>query len=981
MADIEISPVTTVNATTAGYQAEQSVTALADGGWVVTWMSYANNSDYDVYQQRYDANGNVNGPEILVNTTIENGQNNPVTTGLVDGGWVVAWFDSNGNGSIRTQRYDATGAPSGPEQTLTSGNTYSNAIEIEGLADGGWVMSRVEYNQSISKYEILTDRYDSNGGFVETVTVSALDNYGRATTEITSLPDGGYLVTWQMQGDMMMSNDGNSVYQQRYGSDGIAAGPLVTVYDSPSNWGMGNNDSPSVTVLEDGGWVVAWSEYSAGSFSMQRYGADGTPAGNVISLPNATYSNLNPSVAATPDGGWVMVYSLYNNDTAYDIFLQRYDADGNAVGEPLTVSDAPQSEYRMDLAVLNDGNIVITWHNDGYDSNGGNNPDAGDIKQTIVNLTKSATIELSEDGSHPFTAGEFDFSVDSDSTLVSITITAVPDNGTLTLNGVAVEAGKVIPAADLAGLVWKPDADDNGTGLATLKFTSLNSQDETKSAQVKFDVTAVNDDPTSENGTATLDEDASYTFSAADFAFADVDTGDAFAAIIISTLPASGTLELDGEAVTINQEISVADISKLVWTPAENANGEGLASLGFKVTDGNGGTSIAHTITFDVNAQNDAPSSEDNTAVTATDRPYAFSGEEFAFNDIDTGDTLLSIRIGALPSAGTLTLDGIEVEVDQEISAENLNKLVWTPPVGTAGNALAFIDFAVMDSSRAASETKRLTFDVIPNVAPVAVDDVGTMKEGKTVAFDVLANDTDADDNILSVTDAVVSSENGTVTIGQDGKLSVSYTGVDLDPGKKAIITVTYTLSDGIETDTGQLVVTVKGVAEPGDDIIGTPKNDTLIGTNVGERIVGQAGNDVIKGNGGDDNISGLAGNDIIDGGNGNDKIGGGSGNDKINGGNGNDIIAGWSGNDVLTGGKGADTFVFDDSSNRDRITDFGNGADKIDLSEVSGINSFKQLKAHMTEVKGDTVIDLPGGSVTLEDVRISELSKSDFLF
>lgn len=66
----------------------------------------------------------------------------------------------------------------------------------------------------------------------------------------------------------------------------------------------------------------------------------------------------------------------------------------------------------------------------------------------------------------------------------------------------------------------------------------------------------------------------------------------------------------------------------------------------------------------------------------------------------------------------------------------------------------------------------------------------------------------------------------------------------------------------------------------------------------------------------------------------------GGQGNDLLVGNDANNRLDGQGGTDVLTGGAGADTFVFANNGSTDTVTDFQTGADKIDLSGLSGVGA-----------------------------------------
>ena len=121
-------------------------------------------------------------------------------------------------------------------------------------------------------------------------------------------------------------------------------------------------------------------------------------------------------------------------------------------------------------------------------------------------------------------------------------------------------------------------------------------------------------------------------------------------------------------------------------------------------------------------------------------------------------------------------------------------------------------------------------------------------------------------------------------------------------------------------------------------------------------RFIGLGANDTLNGNGGNDILNGLGGNDTLNGGIGNDTLNGGDGNDTLNGGDGADFLTGGNGRDtspagaaptpsrsptLAAAGNGAGT----GNTNRDVITDFVQGVDKINLpfdaSSAAGTQAF----------------------------------------
>lgn len=148
--------------------------------------------------------------------------------------------------------------------------------------------------------------------------------------------------------------------------------------------------------------------------------------------------------------------------------------------------------------------------------------------------------------------------------------------------------------------------------------------------------------------------------------------------------------------------------------------------------------------------------------------------------------------------------------------------------------------------------------------------------------------------------------------------------------------------------------------------------DDVLNGNSKANTISGGDGNDRISGKGGNDKLSGDAGND---------KIWGGSGHDDLEGGAGNDRLDGGSGNNELEGGAGRDTFVF--KTGKTEIEDFQTNFDKIEISKGLGVSSFADLTdiARTADGGKDVVFDFGQSELRLDDIKLADLSASDFLF
>ncbi|NAW81558.1 tandem-95 repeat protein, partial [Vibrio sp. V43_P6S15P86] len=315
-------------------------------------------------------------------------------------------------------------------------------------------------------------------------------------------------------------------------------------------------------------------------------------------------------------------------------------------------------------------------------------------------------------------------------------------------------------------LVFTPAENFNGDAEITYIVTDGELTDE---AKVTVTVNAVNDTPVVESSIAdqTLAEDFTpYTIDL-NTAFSDVDN-------------------VDGElsfSVSGNSNIQVAIVNGIAtFTPTADWNGSDI--LTFTATDPSG-ESVSQTVNFTV-----AP-----VADIVADKATVVE------------DTATIIKV-----LDNDTFEGDDKVVSLDTSKGPANGAVSVNPDGTVtyipdDNYVGKDTFTYVVTSGGVSESTTVEVNVTPvNDAPVAKDDIATTQEDTAVTIDVLPNDSDVDDDKLSIESASVPKEQGTVEV-VDGKLV--FTPAENFNGDAEI---TYIVTDGQLTDEAKVVVSVNPV-------------------------------------------------------------------------------------------------------------------------------------------------------------------------
>src|SRR6185295_12145790 len=337
-----------------------------------------------------------------------------------------------------------------------------------------------------------------------------------------------------------------------------------------------------------------------------------------------------------------------------------------------------------------------------------------------------------------------DSDVDGD---VLTIISVSPTNGTASIAG--------------TNLVFTPALNFNG--IATIGYSITDGKAGTASALITVNVGGLNDAPVAVDDFASTPEDTQVMIAAL-VNDSDVD-GDVLT--ITSVSPTNGTAAIAG--------------TNVVFTPALDFNG--IATIGYSISDGNGGTASA-LITVNVGGLNDPPVAVDDFASTPEDTQVTIAA---LVNDSDVDGDALTIT-SVSPTNGTAVIAGTNVVFTPAANFNGIATIGYSISDGNGGTASALITVTVTSGN---------------NDAPVAVNDFATTVEDVPVSIPALVNDSDPDGDTLTITSvsptngtAVISGTNVVFTPTADffGTATIGYSISDGNGGTaSALITVTVT--------------------------------------------------------------------------------------------------------------------------------------------------------------------------------------------
>ena len=235
----------------------------------------------------------------------------------------------------------------------------------------------------------------------------------------------------------------------------------------------------------------------------------------------------------------------------------------------------------------------------------------------------------------------------------------------------------------------------------------------------------------------------------------------------------------------------------IVYTPV-NSCGTGIDTFSYTISDGHGHTATAN---IRVNVNEAEPDPDPDPINVKNDIAYTTQGKGITINVLDNDDDGLMI---------------ISVNSSNNCFAENMNgKIIYSPNDGFSGKDT--FTYTVKDANGQTAQATVTVFvqktEVEPpkeNVAPIANEDAPSTTSDKAITIDVLANDTDADNDTLTIK---------SVTQPQGATVSIVNNKIRFVPqGVVGSISFSYTVSDG-HGHTDNTIVTVATTSPSGQNI------------------------------------------------------------------------------------------------------------------------------------------------------------------
>lgn len=358
---------------------EARVAALTDGRIAVTWSEPA--GDKSIHLRLFSATGAPLGESRIVNPSSTLPHVDSQITALSDGGFLVSWTRENtrGEDNVFARAYDSTGQPrsaafmvspdGGNVQTTLDDDRFA---EVYGLSGGGAVFVWDARGANGLADELYGRTLGADG---VTLGDPVLLNSVGGDRRVVQLANGDVLVLVDSSSTTghTIRLSGPDLVSAPKGVTG-AAGPVQIVIDqTPGEQERIDLRAPDIVKPLSGGGFLMGYRHDADirtatprdTFRLDWYAADGSLSRRVDLPVPAEDAALSSSIAqAIPvsEGRVLIIWQVNTSTAGYDLKVQLINSDGTSGGdaERLTTHSAG-NQLLLEATVLPNGNVAIVF--------------------------------------------------------------------------------------------------------------------------------------------------------------------------------------------------------------------------------------------------------------------------------------------------------------------------------------------------------------------------------------------------------------------------------------------------------------------------------------------------------------------------------------------------------------------------------------------------------------------------------------------
>ena len=356
----------------ANDQTDPRLVSDGAGGAILVWEDARTSTNFDVYVQRVDTDGNpLWTTDGVVICALDLNQQNPAIVSDASGGAIVVWQDNrNGLADIFAQRVDAVGDTLWMADGVAVCTVARAQINPVAVADGlgGVIATWVDRRADLG--DIYAQRLDASGTALWKTDGVALcaATADQTVPVLVSDISGGAIVAWadNRKGD-------RDIYAQRVRDDGAPQWDVdgVALCAEP-------DDQNNPTIVSDfgatafsgvvGGAIVAWEDKRNG-FDYNIYAAHVNSVGDRawtpdgVALCTAPLNQVKPAAAKDADSGAIVAWEDHRPNFHADVYARRVDMDGSPqwAANGILVCGAAGDQLDPAAALGDAGSAIVVW--------------------------------------------------------------------------------------------------------------------------------------------------------------------------------------------------------------------------------------------------------------------------------------------------------------------------------------------------------------------------------------------------------------------------------------------------------------------------------------------------------------------------------------------------------------------------------------------------------------------------------------------